>query len=150
MGDPIASSIRAKSDSTTGKLYPFMEVPVWLGGLAFEIGQFYGGINLQLDLEPTWNLSRNLEFGATYQFNRVRFPDRDQEFFVHLARIRTQINFSSAMSISSFVQYNTGADLLSANVRFRYNVREGNDLWLVYNEGRIYRSIWKYARTPPP
>jgi hypothetical protein len=24
---------------------------------------------------------------------------------------------------------------VSANVRFRYNFREGNDLWIVYNEG---------------
>ncbi|MEE9464190.1 MAG: hypothetical protein V3W14_01280 [Candidatus Neomarinimicrobiota bacterium] len=24
---------------------------------------------------------------------------------------------------------------MSANVRFRYNFREGNDLWIVYDEG---------------
>ena len=24
---------------------------------------------------------------------------------------------------------------MAANVRFRYNFREGNDLWIVYNEG---------------
>jgi hypothetical protein len=24
---------------------------------------------------------------------------------------------------------------MAANLRFRYNFREGNDLWIVYNEG---------------
>lgn len=109
---------------------------LWRINASTEFGQFYDGSNIQVELEPTWNLSRYLEFGGTYQFNRVRFPDRDQEFFVHLARIRTQISFSTAASISAFLQYSTAADVISANARFRYNFREGNDLWLVYNEGR--------------
>ncbi len=108
---------------------------LWRINASAEAGQFYDGTNIQLELEPTWNLSRNLEFGANYQFNRVQFSDRDQEFYVHLARIRTQISFSTSTSISAFMQYSTAADLVSANVRFRYNFREGNDLWIVYNEG---------------
>ena len=100
------------------------------------VGSFYDGTNIEIQAEPTWNLSRYLELGATYQFNRVRFPDRGQAFFVHVARIRTQIGFSTQASINAFLQYNTASDVVSANVRFRYNFREGNDLWLVYNEGR--------------
>ena len=109
---------------------------LWRINSSAEIGQFYDGTNLQLEIEPTWNPSPFLEFGATYQFNQVRFTDRGQEFFVHLARARTQISFSTATSISAFLQYSTAADIVSANVRFRYNFREGNDFWLVYNEGR--------------
>ncbi len=109
---------------------------LWRIDAAAEMGQFYDGSNIQIEIEPTWNPSRYLELGGTYQFNRVRFPDRMQEFFVHLARIRTQISFSTAASVSAFLQYSTSADIVSANVRFRYNFKEGNDLWLVYNEGR--------------
>jgi hypothetical protein len=36
--------------------------------------------------------------------------------------------------LNAFLQYNTAANLVAANVRFRYNIREGNDLWIVYNE----------------
>ena len=39
------------------------------------------------------------------------------------------------MSAQAFIQYNNVADAVAANVRFRYNFREGNDLWIVYNEG---------------
>ena len=101
-----------------------------------SIGTFFDGWNIQIQTEPTWNLSSNLELGAIYQFNRVRFPDRDQAFYVHLAQLKMQVGFSTRMSISSFLQYNTANDALSANLRFRYNFREGNDLWLVFNEGR--------------
>jgi len=99
-------------------------------------GSFFDGWNVGVEVEPTWNVSQKLELGLAYQFNRVRFPDRNQEFYVHLARLRAQIGFTTKMSISSFLQYNTANDAVSTNLRFRYNFREGNDLWLVYTEGR--------------
>lgn len=33
------------------------------------------------------------------------------------------------------MQYSNVADLVGANVRLRYNFGEGNDIWLVYDEG---------------
>ncbi len=121
---------------------------LWRVNGAAEVGEFYDGTNIQIELEPTWNISRYIELGGTYQFNRVRFPDREQHFFVHLARIRAQISFSSAASISTFLQYSTAADIVSANVRFRYNFREGNDLWLIYNEGRNTDRMSHIPSTP--
>ncbi len=99
------------------------------------VGSFFDGWNVEAALEPTWNVSRALELGAAYQFNRVRFPDRDEDFYVHLARVRAQVSFNTRASVQTFLQYNTAADALSANMRFRYNFKEGNDLWIVYNEG---------------
>lgn len=101
-----------------------------------SVGTFYDGTNLELQLEPSWYVSRYLELGGTYQFNRVRFPERDEGFNVHLARVRFQIGFNTKISINAFLQYNTDADTFSSNMRFRYNFAEGNDLWIVYNEGR--------------
>jgi hypothetical protein len=43
--------------------------------------------------------------------------------------------FNTRLSLSAFVQYNSNTRKIGSNVRFRYNPREGNDLWLVYNEG---------------
>ena len=36
---------------------------------------------------------------------------------------------------NAFVQYNSATDRLDFNVRLRYALAEGTDLWLVYNEG---------------
>ncbi len=99
-------------------------------------GTFYDGSNVGLEIEPTWNVTRFLELGAAYQFNRVRFPVRNDGFSVHIGRIRTQIGLSTKMSLNAFLQYNASTDNFLANLRFRYNFREGNDLWIVFNEGR--------------
>ncbi|MCH8960051.1 MAG: carbohydrate binding family 9 domain-containing protein [Bacteroidetes bacterium] len=99
-----------------------------------EGGTFYDGHRLQLGISPTWNVSRFLELSAEYRGNFVRFPDRGQRFEVHVVRLRTQAALNTKVSTNFFLQYNSAADAVSANVRFRYNFREGNDLWIVYNQ----------------
>jgi hypothetical protein len=44
--------------------------------------------------------------------------------------------FSTKLSASAFVQLNNANDVFIGNFRIRYNPREGNDLYLVYNEYR--------------
>jgi hypothetical protein len=39
------------------------------------------------------------------------------------------------ISASAFAQYSSALEGIVTNVRLRYNPREGNDLYLVYNEG---------------
>ncbi|MDX1430308.1 MAG: DUF5916 domain-containing protein, partial [Rhodothermales bacterium] len=97
-------------------------------------GGFFDGSLLSVALSPTWNASRHLEFGGSLQVVTIRFPDRNQDFDFVISRLRAQVGFNRQASVSTFVQYNSAADLVSANLRFRYNFREGQDLWVVYNE----------------
>jgi hypothetical protein len=98
-------------------------------------GRFYDGWQWGLELSPTWNPSRHLELEGTYNASLVRFPERNQRFIAHVARLRTQVALNKQVSTNAFLQYNSAASLATANVRFRYNFGEGNDLWIVYNEG---------------
>ncbi len=100
-----------------------------------EVGTFYDGWRVNYTLAPTWNVSRYLELGADYQIAWATFPDLDQDFVVHVPRVKVQLALDTKLSANAFVQYNTETDLITPNVRIRYNFREGNDLWLVYNEG---------------
>lgn len=104
------------------------------GQVEIEGGTFFDGTRLSASASPTWNVNRFLELAASYSFTHLSFPDRDESANVHLVGVRTQVGINTRLSWNAFVQYNTEADLVAANVRFRYNVREGNDLWLVYNE----------------
>jgi hypothetical protein len=101
----------------------------------FDAGSFFDGWRLSLGFTPTWSISADLELSGFYQFNRVSFSDRGQEFTAHIGRLRLSWMLSIATSFSAFVQYNSAADAVIANVRFRYNPREGNDLYIVYDEG---------------
>ena len=65
----------------------------------------------------------------------LRFPARDQSANLHLLRLRVRTAIDARASGNAFVQYNSTTDRLDFNVRLRYAVTEGTDLWLVYNEG---------------
>jgi len=41
---------------------------------------------------------------------------------------------NKAISVFAYIQYNSTAHSTLLNARFRYNPREGNDLYIVYNE----------------
>ena len=100
----------------------------------WALGSFFDGWRLDLEVKPTWNVSRHLEIISAYEVNVIRFPKRNQGFNAHVARLRTRAALNTHVSLNAFVQYNSASDRFSTNIRFRYNFREGNDLWLVYNE----------------
>lgn len=100
-----------------------------------RIGGFYDGWRTQIHVEPTWNLSRHLEIGGVYELNRIRFPDRGTGLDVHLARLRIGAAANARLSAVALVQLNSVDDRVGVNLRLRYNLREGSDIWLVYDEG---------------
>ena len=98
-------------------------------------GGFYDGWRGSLTVNPTWNVSSHLELGGAYVYDRVRFPDRNQAFDGHIGRLRIDAALDTRLSARSYVQYSTSSGSATVNLRLRYNVREGNDLWIVYDEG---------------
>jgi hypothetical protein len=112
-------------------------------------GSYYDGRYVSLTLMPSWSLSSSLVISGAYIFNKVDFSSRNQQFTGHIGRLKTLFMFSTKLSASAFVQYNSSIKTLSSNFRFRYNPREGNDLYLVYNEGTntdLERDILKIPR----
>lgn len=105
---------------------------------SFEIegGQYYDGVKISPSVEPTWNLGASVELGGIYRFDHVQFPDRNQTLNNHIAGVRALYMLSTKISFSTFVQYNTAIKKVISNLRFRYNPKEGTDLYLVFNEGR--------------
>ena len=99
-----------------------------------EIGTFYDGWRGAIQVRPIWYVSKHFELSGSYQYNRIAFPERDQQLNIHLARLRVGTALDTKLSVNTFIQYSSLGDIVSANVRFRYNFREGNDLWIVYNE----------------
>jgi hypothetical protein len=98
-------------------------------------GTFFDGRRLSLALAPAWRQSRHLELGGRYTFDRVDFPARDARLDAHVARVRAEVMASTSLSALTFVQYNSAAAGVTANLRVRYNPREGRDLYIVYNHG---------------
>ncbi|MBT8336534.1 MAG: carbohydrate binding family 9 domain-containing protein [Gemmatimonadetes bacterium] len=105
------------------------------GSLNASVGSFYDGNRVGLGIEPAWNQSKYLELSAGYEWNRLAFPDRNVYAHAHLGRLKAQLALDTKISFSGLMQYSNVADLTTFNARFRYHIREGTDLWVVYNEG---------------
>ena len=106
------------------------------------IGEYFDGNQLIGRISPTWKVSSNLDVGLDYTYNQIRISERNQEFIAHLGRLRANFSFNTKLSLAAFVQHNSGSHYSAGNVRMRFNPREGNDLYIVWNIGMnddIYR-----------
>jgi hypothetical protein len=117
-------------------------------GIDIFAGTFYDGTRFTIGIEPSWNVGSALQLGLTYNHNFLHFNDRSQSFSGGISGLKALVMFSTKLSLSTFMQYNSTENTLLTNFRFRYNPREGNDFYIVINEGRnTYRDI-KDPRLP--
>jgi hypothetical protein len=105
-----------------------------LHGVSVQVngGSFFHGRSMGVSVSPRANLGAHFELRGRYQFDRLRFPD-GPGLNAHLARVRLDHQLSVHTSWSSFIQYNSSTDAMVANIRIRFNPREGNELYIVYN-----------------
>ena len=111
-----------------------------------EAGQFFDGTIASIELGPIFNLSSSIQFTGSYEFSAVGFQERDQTLRSHITRLNIMYMHSTKLSVSTFVQYNNAHDAFLGNLRIRYNPREGNDFYLVFNE---YRGFVAEEVLPP-
>lgn len=104
-------------------------------GVTLEGGEYFDGRRISLAFNPFWAPSRHLELRGTYRLDRIEVPDRGESMTAYVGRLRGLIMFSTSVSVSTLLQYNSAGDRGISNFRFRYNPREGNDLYVVWNEG---------------
>jgi hypothetical protein len=104
--------------------------------LMTETGQFFDGWRFSILLQPTWNISKHFELGGTYGFDHVNFAERNMAMTNHILGVKTLYMLNTKLSVNAFIQYNTAEHSIVSNLRLRYNPKEGNDFYLVFNEGR--------------
>ncbi len=111
-------------------------------GLDGFAGSFYDGTRFTFGAEPSWNIGSSLHLGLKYNYNFLNFSSRNQSFSGGIAGFKALVMINTKFSLSTFIQYNSAEKAVLSNFRFRYNPREGNDFYIVFNEGRnTYRDI---------
>jgi hypothetical protein len=114
-----------------------------------NIGQFYDGNRIGIRAGPNFNISSSLNISANYEFNAIRFPDRETNnaLNIHAVNIKALYMFNTKLSATLLVQYVNTEDELITNFRLRYNPREGNDFYLVFND---FRGVANKGEVPVP
>ncbi|MFQ5446653.1 MAG: DUF5916 domain-containing protein [Saprospiraceae bacterium] len=110
----------------------------WSGLFGFfgtlNAGGFYDGTLFSVILSPRYKVSSHFNLEGFYQFNRAKFSERHHEFSSHLGRLKLEYLASTKFSVAAFLQYNSLDKIFIPNVRLRYNPREGNDFYIVFND----------------
>ena len=105
------------------------------GNVSVESGEFYSGHKTTLSIsQGRVNVTPQLSLEPTYLGNWVDLVEGSST--THLAGSRVTYTVTPEMFVSALVQYNTGIDAVSANVRLRWEYRPGSELFLVLNEQR--------------
>lgn len=123
-------SLKGKFNSSNSRALSFRS--------EYEAGQFYDGYRFSLKIKPKWSVSPSVKLEGQYQYNLASFGNRGIDFRNHIAQLKFTYMMSTKLSASALVQYNSSIETTMSNFRIRYNPREGNDFFIVYNEGRNY------------
>ena len=98
-------------------------------------GRFFDGWRVSFYAGPQVKIGTDFDFGLTYYRDFVNFPEREKRFTNHIVGWKGLMTLTTKTSLAAFVQYNTAVNRIIVNVRFRLNPREGNDFYIVYDEG---------------
>jgi hypothetical protein len=105
------------------------------GNLAVEHGTFYSGRKTTISVSRgRLSVTPRFSIEPALSVNRIQLAEGS--FTTSLAGSRVTYTMTTRMFASALVQYNSGADAVSANVRFRWEYRPGSELFVVYNEER--------------
>ena len=114
-------------------------------GFSFNagFGQFYngtyqslkGGINIRK--QPHLNVAVNAEY------NKLSFPGEYGNAELFLLSSRVEINFSTSIFWTTFLQYNTQRNNFNINSRLQYRFRPMSDFFLVYTDNYFTNPLFK-------
>ena len=116
--------------------------------IMLEGGEYYDGKKFSISLQPVLSISQSLQITGAYQYSYVNFAARAQKLNSHFANLKLLVMFNTKLSASIIVQYNNTYDILVGNFRLRYNPKEGNDFYLVYDENRNSGNNYLYPEPP--
>ncbi|MBS1507210.1 MAG: carbohydrate binding family 9 domain-containing protein [Bacteroidetes bacterium] len=140
----VADSLMFLNDLRVGAgSYPFHEAALNISTpsikpfyLAAEVrgGTFYDGKRTSLTVQPIWNVSRHIEFEAGYQLDHIVVGSEEVGKYSHLIRVKTLLMLDTKFSLAVYAQFTTLDKNLLSNFRFRYNPKEGRDLYITFNQ----------------
>ena len=105
------------------------------GDFSFTAGEFWSGnVKTLAYSRGRVGLLNQFSIEPAISFNWVDLPEGS--FNTNLASARFNYTFSPRMFFSGLVQYNSGNDTWSNNLRLRWEYSPGSELFVVYTEDR--------------
>ena len=102
------------------------------------LAQIYDGTIREISISPQYRVNVNMDFSLDYRMSKLNFPVIEgreiTSFTVHQSSFKATYALNRKFSANAFIQTSNASEKIGANVRLRYNFREGQDFWLVVNQ----------------
>ncbi len=106
----------------------------WVFDIFAVTGQFYNAWKHTYRAGITYRAQPWGNFRAGVEHNDIRFPGVYEDRKITLGTIRGEINFSTNLFWTTFIQYNTQSDNFNINSRLQYRFAPMSDVFLVYTD----------------
>ena len=119
---------------TTGRVGMFTSAgrPLSVSG-SINSGDFYDGRRTDYDINGAWRPNPHVRVNANYSINDIDLPSGS--FTTRLARLQVNIAFSPEVTWNNIIQHDNVSDTLGINSRLRWELRPGDEVFLVLNQG---------------
>ena len=104
------------------------------GTVAASSGTLYNGTKSEVSVGGRWGVVPRFSMEPAITIDWVSLPYGG--FTADVLSSRFTLTPTARMLVSSLIQYNAGANSLSASVRLRWEYTGGSELFVVYSDGR--------------
>ena len=104
------------------------------GYLRYEFGDFFGGTRREVSYWGRAEVNQRFSMEPNISLNWITVPQG--EVRAQVSRLRATYTVSPRSFVGALVQYNSAAQLVSANVRFRWEYSPGSDVFVVFSTNR--------------
>lgn len=104
----------------------------WTVDVSWSFGQFYAGHYDDATLGFGLKFKGYATLGVNANIVRGRLPQG--VFSENVYQIKADLFFSPDLGLLSYIQYDDISKTLGANIRFRWRISPGNDIYLVYTK----------------
>ena len=125
-GKYLYNQYTARYSTDSRKMFSFR------GGIT--IGKYYSGKYLQYTAEATFRQQPWLTIQLNAEYNKLDFPDPYGKQDLLLLAPRVEINFSTKIFWTTFLQYNTQRNNFNINSRLQWRYKPASDFFLVYTD----------------
>ena len=114
---------------------------VFTGG--FQTGGFYNGTLRQLSAQITYRAQPWGNFTMAFEQNDIKLPEPYGSDRLLLVSPRVEINFSTKVFWTTFLQFNTQRNNFNVNSRLQWRFKPMSDFFLVYTDNYFTDPLFK-------
>ena len=106
-------------------------------------GSFYNGTNKQVKAAIKLRSQPHVNIVLQAEYHNLKFPEPYGSTELFLIAPRIEINFSTNIFWTTFIQYNTQRNNFNINSRFQWRYKPMSDLFIVYTDNYLTDPFFK-------